>query len=384
MNRRILLISSNSSGRGGGEKYLVYLAQALSELFYDVHVLLSDAHYMDVWAVELESVGAIVYRQKLLGLRSRPLRIIQSITDRHQHQKIALTCKAIAPAGIIVNQQYDEDGLDYLTGALMADVAPVGGIMHMPMTANKNKRPLGKLRGRILKKWYTHHPYHLILVSRGCKEEFQQYYNVNLPIYVVPNGCTFPSPKNSIRKLPDSSRPFIPTIGYVGQFSSQKNLKLLVKSWLWMNKQGVESNLLLVGDGPERANIQEILEASEYSNRWKITGWQNSPENYFRVIDIFAMTSDFEGLPLALIEAAGRKIPAVVTNFNGASDVATRAKWVKIVDQRYPSSIGTALTDAIQNLQQLQHYANEGVEMFQDYFSFKRMGIDILKTLGIN
>ena len=125
--KRLLLISSNSSGRGGGERYLVYLAQGLRLLNCEVHVLLSTATYMDDWAKKLTLEGAEVHRRNLLGLCSRPLRFVQSITDKKQHSKIAEVCKAVAPDAIIANQQYDEDGLDYLMGALMANMWIGGG-----------------------------------------------------------------------------------------------------------------------------------------------------------------------------------------------------------------------------------------------------------------
>ena len=44
--KKILLISSNSSSRGGGERYLVFLARGLRRLNYEVHALLSDVNYI--------------------------------------------------------------------------------------------------------------------------------------------------------------------------------------------------------------------------------------------------------------------------------------------------------------------------------------------------
>lgn len=380
MKKRLLLISSNSSGRGGGERYLVYLTQGLRLLDCEVHVLLSTVDYMDTWAKALDAEGAQIHRRDLSGLRVRPLRFVQAIADKKQQQKVASVCKEIHPDAILVNQQYDEDGLDYITGALNADIATVGGTIHMPMTATKNQRPFGKLRGKLLRKWYIQHPYHLLFVSKGSLAEFRNYYNLPYPDNLVHYGCPFLEIDNE-PNLSKFSCP-LPTIGFIGQFVSQKNLQLLVEGWLWMRKQGIETRLLLVGDGSERNSIEKLLAAAPQET-WHITGWQNHPEKYLSIIDIYAMTSHFEGLPLALLEAVGRGLPAVITNFNGAADVAENTPWVKIVANPDPISVGKALTHTIQNLSWLKQQAQDNQETFRRYFSPSRMAKDTLAALGI-
>lgn len=383
MNQRLLLISSNSSDRGGGERYLVYLAQGLRLLNWEVHVLLSDVNYMDGWAQELTAAGAQVHRCRLLGLRSRPLRFVQAIQDTKQQKEIAEACRQIAPNAILVNQQYDEDGLDYLAGALMANVAPVGATMHMPMTANKHKRPFGNWRGNILKRWYKKHSYCLILVSQGSQTEFENYYSYPRPTKVVNYGCPFPQTTTiSHSPLPSNWIEPLPTIGFSGQFVYQKNLQLLVDAWLWTIKQGTSSRLVLIGDGVQRQELETSLNQAAPEHMWHITGWQEHSEAYLPILDIYAMTSHFEGLPLALIEAVGKGIPSVVTNFNGATDVAARASWVSIAAPT-PEAVGEALIKSINQLSWLKQQARSGQQDFQNYFSLKRMASDTLAALGV-
>jgi glycosyltransferase involved in cell wall biosynthesis len=383
MNKRILLISSNSSGRGGGERYLMYLTQGLHLLDYEVHVLLSTIDYMDGWANELNAEGAIVHRQHLLGLRQRPLRFFQSITDTKQQLEIAKLCEKIAPIAILINQQYDEDGLDYLAGAIKANIAPVGGTLHMPMTANKDKRPFGKWRGKVLQHWYQKHPYHLIFVSQGSKTEFENYYKCLGSKQVVNYGCPFSDIDiaNAKIELP-SNWTELPIVGFSGQLVPQKNLKLLVDSWLWTLEHGTRCRLLLIGDGEQSQEIKECLQATP-KDMWHITGWQNHPEAYLSILDIYIMTSHYEGLPLALLEAVGRGIPAVVTNFNGASDVKQRADWVNIASASTVEAVGTALTKSLNQLPELKQQAKIGQQDFQSYFSLSRMASDTLAALGV-
>jgi len=112
----ILLISSNSSPKGGGERYLIYLCRGFLKLNYHVTVLLSNISYMDTWDGMLKSEGANIIRMDLVPLVNRNLRFITSIFDFKQISKIENVCIQLNPDFIIVNQQYDEDGLDYLKG----------------------------------------------------------------------------------------------------------------------------------------------------------------------------------------------------------------------------------------------------------------------------
>lgn len=384
MRQNLLLISSNSSARGGGERYLVYLAQGLQALGCQVHALLSCKDYMDPWAQDLTAVGAIVHRRPLIGLRDRPLRFIQSVADKKQQELIADFCRELSPTAILVNQQYDEDGLDYLAGALRARVAPVAGVIHMPMTATKNQRPLGKWRGHVLQSWYARYPYQLVFVSQGGWREFYTYYEkLGQNGKVIHYGCPFSEVNPLKPELPPNWNDGSPVIGCLCQFVPQKNLELLVDAWFWLRQRGSMPRLLLVGDGPQRSYLESRLSKAAPVGSWLITGWQTQPEAYLAAIDLYVMTSHFEGLPLSLLEAAGQGIPSVVTNFNGAAEVAEKASWVQVVTESTVLAVGQAMESSLGQLSHLKHQACINQPGFQAYFSVERMAQDTLAVLGI-
>jgi len=379
----ILLISSNSSSRGGGERYLVYLARGMRDIGIKVYVLLSTLQYMNYWEAELAEVGAEVYRFPLKSLSQRKLRFLSAMFDRRQVDTISFFCKALNPDAILVNQQYDEDGIDYLEGALTLTGVPVMGVMHMPMTLTKNQRPLGRLRGLILSYWYARHPYRLTFVSEGAKAEFEEYYTLPYTTYVVNNSAPFNMSISD--ELPTLFFPedHLPIIGFVGQFVPQKNLKCLIESWYLLVKRGILTRLLLVGDGPERLNLEKRLKILGNSDAWSITGWTSKPELMLSCIDVFVMCSHFEGLPLSLVEAAGRGITCVVTPFNGASDVAKHAPWVHVTR-------GHSDADLVETLEQVLlsecfrlPVLPEKLAVFRAHFSIHRMAMEVVNVMEI-
>lgn len=388
----MLLISSNSSGRGGGERYLVYVAKALGQLGIEVHALLSDVGFMDGWQSELSAAGAMVHRMSLKGLVHRRLRFVQSIFARSQQKRIAAKCLEIAPTAILVNQQYDEDGLDYIMGALHAGACPVAGVIHMPMTQHKNDRPLGRLRGAILRKWYNRFPYKIVLSSVGGEAEFSGYYGANLDTSIVVSGIPLESKrvdrKAAAERLQDpwitasTKQPRIPVIGTACQFVPQKNLDLLVDGWLQATSAGTESRLLLIGDGPEREHIEQRLSGVDDS-LWQTTGWTDHYADYLAQLDVFLMTSHFEGLPLTLIEVAGMGIPCVLVDFNGAQEVAQQARWVNVASDRNAGTLAKQIQHTINRLG--DDIASEhDLKGFALAFSPTRMARDYLELFTHN
>lgn len=378
---RVLLVSSNSSGRGGGERYLVFLAEGLRQLGVDVHVLISTLSYMDGWAEDLTRAGAVVHRHPLVALAQRPLRFVQAMLDGRQIKAIAKLCEAIAPDAILVNQQYDEDGLDYLAGALRSGCRSVSAVMHMPMTADKHRRPLGRWRGWLLSRWYARHAFRLILVSQGARAEFEAYYGAPRPTFVVNNAAPLPDAPAAGEGLPARSSDE-PVIGFVGQFVAQKNLFDLLRAWVGLRQAGTPCKLLLVGDGPLRPELEAWLQQAAPDGGWTITGWTPQPEAMLSRIDVFVLCSHFEGLPLSLVEAAARGISCVVTPFNGAADVAQKAHWVHVTGQHSPTQLQDLLQRVLAN-RPMARIDDQALAAFRAYFSIQRMAQEVAEVMGV-
>ncbi len=254
--------------------------------------------------------------------------------------------------------------------------------MHMPMTAGKNKRKLGWLRGKILANWYRKHHYRLIFVSAGSQQEFESYYDFPRPTAVVNSGIPL-NPANPEKCLHHIFPAGVPVVGFVGQFVFQKNLPCIVQAWLATRKAGVDCRLLLVGDGPERTAVERTLLESAPPGTWHITEWTDSPENLFNEIDLFVLASHFEGLPLSLLEAAARGIPSIVAPFNGATDVSRYAPWVRIAGNNSVNEISTVMIETLVSRQALSQPSSAELDNFRRFFSLGRMAADVLTVLGL-
>ena len=103
-----------------------------------------------------------------------------------------------------------------------------------------------------------------------------------------------------------------PVVISVGRLGPEKRPDLLVEAFARVH-QRLPAILWICGDGPWRERTARQVAASGLSDSVRLFGFCDNPYALMRQADLFVMTSDYEGLPNALIEAQGLGITAVST-----------------------------------------------------------------------
>jgi glycosyltransferase involved in cell wall biosynthesis len=370
---KILLISSNSSGTGGGEYYLIYLATALIQFGHEVHALLSEHAYMNSWVEKLEQAGAIVHRLPLAAHLDRPLRFIQAQFDFAQQQRIRRLCLELKPDIIHTNHQYDEDGLDLPLA--VEHVAPHIATIHLPMCATKDKRPLGKWRGQFLKGWYRKHSYSKIFVSQQALKEFTTYYPHSGLSFAIPNGVVTLATSLSLEPRYHYQKPL--TLGFVGRLNFQKDPLLLAQMWVLLRQKIPECRLLIAGDGEMRSQIENYLKTQAPKGNWQILGWIDNAEQlqeFYTQLDLLILTSQFESaVPLVLMEAAALGIPTIALKIPEYLEFQHQVPILQLIDERDPNRMMQAVLQEYQQERLLKAATPDAVIEIRNYFSLTRM-----------
>ena len=112
-------------------------------------------------------------------------------------------------------------------------------------------------------------------------------------------------------------------VGYLGRLSAEKGLSYLLEAASSLLHAGLRIKLLLVGDGPERGSLGQLVNKMGLEHAVIFTGFQSDPENWFPVFDAFALPSLTEGTPLALLEAMASGLPVVATAVGGVPKIVT-------------------------------------------------------------
>lgn len=123
------------------------------------------------------------------------------------------------------------------------------------------------------------------------------------------------------RPFRDAPAPF--EIICVGRLAAVKAQHVLVAAVDRLAREGRDVRLRLVGDGPDRADLERNVAARSLGGRVVFEGWLNQErvrELYARA-DIFALASFAEGVPVVLMEAMAMEIPCVATTVNGIPEL---------------------------------------------------------------
>ncbi|MEA2791995.1 MAG: hypothetical protein QOG73_4401 [Acetobacteraceae bacterium] len=101
-----------------------------------------------------------------------------------------------------------------------------------------------------------------------------------------------------------------PVIGTVAALREEKNIARLLRAFATLPG----GRLIIVGDGPERPALTELAVSLGVSERVEFAGQQRDSAPFYARFDIFALSSDTEQMPLAVIEAMASGLPVVSTD----------------------------------------------------------------------
>lgn len=119
---------------------------------------------------------------------------------------------------------------------------------------------------------------------------------------------------------------------HIGRFSEQKNHVILIEAFRLFHANNKSSRLELIGDGEKKDEIKELVKKCKLENCVDFLGLQKNVYAYLHDADVFVLPSNYEGIPMTLIEAMGTGLPIVATNVGGIPDMLVNNISAKIVN----------------------------------------------------
>lgn len=113
----------------------------------------------------------------------------------------------------------------------------------------------------------------------------------------------------------------IPIIVTCGRLSIDKNYILAIKILKKLLDMGYKFKLLMIGDGPEKNKIEELVDKFDLNNFVKMIGYVSNPIDYMSKCDIYLHTCNQEGFGNTVVEAMYAGLPIVTTYCGGPVDL---------------------------------------------------------------
>jgi len=159
---------------------------------------------------------------------------------------------------------------------------------------------------------------HIVCCSQGVKNDLAE--NLQIPLEKL---SYIPNPIDVEKIKERAAEPIDITLEQegikfslltVGGLRPQKNYEMLIRSFKLVIDQGLSAQLIIVGEGPKRVELEALIARLGISDRVRMVGHKANPYPYFRAADLFVLSSLYEGNPLVLIEALIIGTPVISTD----------------------------------------------------------------------
>lgn len=156
------------------------------------------------------------------------------------------------------------------------------------------------------------------------------------------NGCIIPNPISVATYAKTEKRKKIVS---VGRLEPQKNQKLLIDAFAGIAKEFPEYQLVIYGEGTLREGLKKQIADLKLQERVLLPGSRRNIHECISDAELFVLSSDYEGLSNALLEALMMGLPCVTTNVSGADEYIDGANGMVV-----PVGNQKVLSDAIRKM----------------------------------
>jgi glycosyltransferase involved in cell wall biosynthesis len=168
----------------------------------------------------------------------------------------------------------------------------------------------------------------------------------------------------------------VPVVGTVGRLSSQKNPEDLLIAARTVIQRMPDVRLLIVGDGPLRARVEESARIMGISGNVLFTGIRHDVPDLMASLDVFVLSSLWEGLPRVIPQAMAAGKPVVCTNVDGNAEAVRDGVNGLLVRPKDPDALADAILQLLRNPGLARQMGVEGRKRVA-MFSADRMMEDI-------
>ena len=222
----------------------------------------------------------------------------------------------------------------------------------------------------------------VIAISEDVARSIGHVYGDQVPVRTVSNGVNptwfEPSAFTKARgrkqvQIPESAH----VVGTVAVFrdTPEKRLDIWLRAAQRIHQAVPHAHFLLVGDGPLRGRLEEQAAELGIRDVTHFIGRQADVRPFLAAMDVFLMSSAYEGFGIAPVEAMAMEVPVVATDVEGVRNVIDheRTGLLAAFDANVAQSLATSVVSLLENPERRTALALEGRREVEQRFSIVRM-----------
>ncbi|MEW6183405.1 MAG: glycosyltransferase [Bacillota bacterium] len=161
-------------------------------------------------------------------------------------------------------------------------------------------------------------------------------------------------------------------VGTVARLAPQKGVRLLIQAAALIPPEK-RPFFLIVGDGPLRRELEEAAGDFGVADRFIFTGARTDIPRVLGALDLLALPSVTEGLPLILLEAMAASLPVVATAVGGVPEVVVDGKTGVMVRSADPAGLAWGITQILEEPDLARRMGAAGEKRVSELFTVEKM-----------
>jgi glycosyltransferase involved in cell wall biosynthesis len=162
-------------------------------------------------------------------------------------------------------------------------------------------------------------------------------------------------------------------IGNIAALAWHKDHRTLLEAARIVVDEFPRVTFLIVGDGPLRREIEILIKKLNLEEDVKLFGFREDIPQILSVLDLFVLSSTWEGLGTSLLDAFASCVPVIATNVGGIPEIVKDRVNGILVPPKNPSALAGAIISLLENRDFACQIAEEGFRLVKEKFSVDRM-----------
>ncbi len=164
-----------------------------------------------------------------------------------------------------------------------------------------------------------------------------------------------------------------PLVGTVGRLHEIKCHWLLIRAFARLLPRIPDAQLQIVGDGPCMPKLRALTSELRIGNVVHLVGYQPDPHSYLRAMDVFALTSCSEGMPVSILEAFRARVPVVASRVGGVCELIEHGRTGMLFESGDEMALTAQLEEVLNDKQLSQRLAKAGHDLLMAQFDSSAM-----------
>lgn len=202
-------------------------------------------------------------------------------------------------------------------------------------------------------------------------------------IHYIPNGVAIHESRDPVRRAQargdlaeaDASLAIgdAPLVVYTGRLHKMKGLEYLIRAWPSVLAHLPDARLWLVGDGPQRAELTNLVGELGLWGLVYIAGPFDDVEEFLQAADLFVLPSLEEGMSLALLEAMASGLPVIASAIAANEALVQDGMHGRLAPTRDSDRLAEVILELLADRAQAERLGRTAREQVRQHYSIERM-----------